>query len=73
MTPKETGMPEKTSGPRLPKLRLFVADDLGEEVTITLSQEQSHYLANVMRADAGSSMRRHSSPERWNRTATSIF
>ena len=46
MTPKETA-------PRLPKLRLFVTDDLGEEVTITLGRDQSHYLANVMRASAG--------------------
>ncbi len=46
MTPKETT-------PRLPRLRLFVTDDLGEGGTITLGREQSHYLANVMRANAG--------------------
>jgi len=39
--------------PRLPKLRLFVADDLGEGAAITLGREQSRYLANVMRAKAG--------------------
>ena len=47
MTPKET------SGPRLPKLRLFVDDDLGAGSTLTLGRDQSHYLANVMRAAAG--------------------
>lgn len=41
MTPKETA-------PRLPKLRLFVDEDLDDGVTITLGREQSHYLANVM-------------------------
>jgi 16S rRNA (uracil1498-N3)-methyltransferase len=46
MTPKETA-------PQLPKLRLFVDDDLGDGAAITLGRDQSHYLANVMRADAG--------------------
>lgn len=46
MTPKETA-------PRLPKLRLFVGDGLGDGMAITLGREQSHYLANVMRAKAG--------------------
>ena len=47
MTPKET------APPRLPKQRLFVADDLGDGATITLGRDQSHNLANVMRADTG--------------------
>ncbi len=53
MTPKETGILEQTTGPRLPKLRLFVADDLGGGAAIALGREQSHYLANVLHADAG--------------------
>jgi len=40
-------------GPRLPKLRLFVAGDLAAGADIVLGREQSHYLANVMRAGAG--------------------
>jgi 16S rRNA (uracil1498-N3)-methyltransferase len=52
-TPKETGMSENKTGPRLPKLRLFVADDLGAGASITLGKDQSHYLTNVMRAAAG--------------------
>ena len=34
-------------------MRLFIADDLGGGAAIALGREQSHYLANVMRADAG--------------------
>jgi len=45
--------PDTNGAPRLPKLRLFVADDLGAGAAIALGREQSHYLANVMRADAG--------------------
>ena len=37
----------------MPKLRLFVADDLGDGATIALGRDQSHYLASVMRAEAG--------------------
>ncbi|MEK9660517.1 MAG: 16S rRNA (uracil(1498)-N(3))-methyltransferase [Alphaproteobacteria bacterium] len=39
--------------PRLPKLRLFVAADIGDGAVVTLSREQTHYLANVMRAAPG--------------------
>lgn len=53
MTPKKTATPEETAAPRLPKLRLFVADDLGDGATIALGREQSQYLVNVMRADTG--------------------
>lgn len=49
----ERPTPSKTTAPRLPKLRLFVADDLGDGATIVLGREQSHYLANVMRAGPG--------------------
>lgn len=45
--------PEPDTAPRLPKLRLFVADDIGEGAAIALGRDQSHYLANVMRAKAG--------------------
>ncbi len=37
----------------MPKLRLFVDDDLGADAAISLGREQSHYLVNVMRAQAG--------------------
>ena len=37
----------------MPKLRLFVADDLGDGAVIALGREQSHYLANAMRAGSG--------------------
>lgn len=47
MTPKDS------AAPRLPKLRLFVAADLGDGATVELGREQSYYLANVMRANAG--------------------
>jgi len=43
-------VPKETAPPQLPKLRLFVADDLGDGATLTLGRDQSHYLANVMRA-----------------------
>ncbi|NKB48192.1 MAG: 16S rRNA (uracil(1498)-N(3))-methyltransferase [Alphaproteobacteria bacterium] len=46
-------MIEDTTGPRLPKLRLYVADDLGGGAAVTLGRDQSHYLSNVMRATAG--------------------
>ncbi|NNE85552.1 MAG: 16S rRNA (uracil(1498)-N(3))-methyltransferase [Alphaproteobacteria bacterium] len=46
-------MSETTPGPRLPKLRLFVADDLDAGAAITLGRDQSHYITNVMRAAAG--------------------
>jgi 16S rRNA (uracil1498-N3)-methyltransferase len=39
--------------PRLPKLRLFVTDNLDAGATVTLPREQTHYLANVMRAAVG--------------------
>jgi 16S rRNA (uracil1498-N3)-methyltransferase len=39
--------------PRLPKLRLYVTDDLAAGAGIALSREQTHYLANVMRAGLG--------------------
>ena len=45
--------PDRTAAPRLPKLRLFVADDLGDGAAITLGRDQSHYITNVMRAHAG--------------------
>ena len=45
--------PEDFAAPRLPKLRLFVDDALGDGAAITLGRDQSHYVANVMRADAG--------------------
>jgi 16S rRNA (uracil1498-N3)-methyltransferase len=45
--------PNITDAPRLPKLRLFVAEDLGQGATVALGREQSHYLTNVMRAQAG--------------------
>ena len=41
------------SVPRLPKLRLYVADDLAIGATVALPREQTHYLANVMRAGVG--------------------
>jgi 16S rRNA (uracil1498-N3)-methyltransferase len=45
--------PDNNGTPRLPKLRLFVDDYLGESVEISLGREQSHYLTNVTRAQAG--------------------
>ncbi len=36
-----------------PRLRLFVPDDLGPERSFILDQNQSHYLAQVMRAEMG--------------------
>ena len=39
--------------PRLPKLRLHVADDLAAGTGVTLTRDQTHYLANVMRAAIG--------------------
>lgn len=41
------------TSPRLPKLRLFVAGDLAAGAGVTLDRDQTHYLANVMRAVAG--------------------
>ncbi|MEE8445140.1 MAG: 16S rRNA (uracil(1498)-N(3))-methyltransferase [Alphaproteobacteria bacterium] len=48
-----TKTPKDSAAPRLPKLRLFIADDLGDGATVELGREQSHYLANVMCANAG--------------------
>jgi 16S rRNA (uracil1498-N3)-methyltransferase len=45
--------PNETTGPRLPKLRLFIENDLGDGATIILGRDQSHYIANVMRAATG--------------------
>ena len=36
-----------------PRLRLFVAEDLAEGASMPLNADQSHYLANVMRAKIG--------------------
>jgi len=36
-----------------PRLRLFVSDDLATERTISLDQNQSHYVTHVMRAETG--------------------
>lgn len=46
-------MTDKETAPRLPKLRLFVAADLGDGLAVKLDREQTRYLANVMRAKAG--------------------
>jgi 16S rRNA (uracil1498-N3)-methyltransferase len=35
------------------KTRLYVADDLGEGVAVTLDEGQTHYLLHVLRAEAG--------------------
>ena len=35
------------------KARLYVEDDLGEDLTVELTGEQGHYLRNVLRAEAG--------------------
>ena len=35
------------------KTRLYVADDLGEGVAVTLDEGQAHYLLHVLRAEAG--------------------
>lgn len=37
-------------------IRLYVADDLGVAETLTLDRDQSHYLVNVMRVVAGTSI-----------------
>jgi 16S rRNA (uracil1498-N3)-methyltransferase len=39
--------------PRLPKLRLYVGADLSAGVMVVLDRDQTHYLANVMRAAPG--------------------
>ena len=36
------------------KARLYVTDDLGEDVAVTLDEGQTHYLLHVLRAKAGS-------------------
>ena len=36
-----------------PNIRLFVFDDLNENSIIKMTQEQSHYLINVMRVRLG--------------------
>ena len=39
-----------------PKLRLFVEASLADAVSVPLGPEQSHYLLNVMRAQAGAAV-----------------
>jgi len=46
-------MTDADTPPRLPKLRLFVPDDLTAGATVALAAEQAHYLTNVMRAQIG--------------------
>lgn len=41
--------------PPLPKHRLYVPDDLGEGQALALSEDQAHYLGNVMRVGVGDS------------------
>lgn len=46
-------MTDADTPPRLPKLRLFVPDDLAAGAALSVSAEQAHYLTNVMRAQLG--------------------
>lgn len=39
-----------------PEIRLYVSDELGHAETLTLGRDQSHYLVNVMRITAGTSI-----------------
>jgi 16S rRNA (uracil1498-N3)-methyltransferase len=52
---------------------LFVADNLGEGVAIKLGREQTHYLANVMRANAGDGMALFNGRDgEWNSEITAL-
>ena len=53
ISPQPADCPVTNVTPRLPKLRLYVTDDLAAGAGIALSREQTHYLANVMRAGIG--------------------
>lgn len=50
MTSTEAGAPSRD---HVPAIRLFVRADLGPDAPVALDADQAHYLAHVMRRDAG--------------------